>query len=121
MSAVRTRHRPPQPQNVLLGWILPNSATSRCLTVFIKVDSQTVYSDFDDARGKGCDSEIAAEIERKIGCLSPSEKIGMRLRLAARLCENGAFGAADIWPADKVATAVVLAAQIERLVTRDSA
>ena len=80
-----------------------------------------MYSDFDNVRCSGCDSEIAAEIERKIGCLSPSEKVGLRLRLAARLCENGAFSAADIWPADKVATAVVLAAQIERLLTRDSA
>ncbi len=67
------------------------------------------------------DSDIAAEIEEQIGGLPHSEKVGMRLRLAARLCEDGAFNAAGIWPADKVATAVVLAAQIERLLASENA
>ncbi len=80
-----------------------------------------MYTECDKISSRRCDSEIADEIEARIDSLSHSEKVGMRLRLAARLCENGAFNAAEIWPADKVATAVVLAAQIERLLVPDNA
>ncbi len=80
-----------------------------------------VYNMCDEIIGGRSEADIAADIEKTICSLPHDEKVGMRLRLAARLCENGAFNAANIWPADKVAAAVVLAAQIERLLTPDNA
>ncbi len=64
--------------------------------------------------------ELGDQIDRELAGLDAGQRLDLRLRLAARLCEDGAYGAAGIWPAEKIATAVLLAAQIERLLRPDN-
>ncbi len=71
-------------------------------------------------RGSGASTDLANWIDGAIAALDECQKLDLRLRLAAKLCEDGAFDAAGFWPADKIAAAVVLAAQIERLVQPES-
>ncbi len=71
-------------------------------------------------RDSESDGELGDRIDKELDGLDAGQRLDLRLRLAARLCEDGAYGAAGIWPAEKIATAVLLAAQIERLLRHDN-